>query len=63
MSYASSWILLHLIIIPQPRPHYGFLELNKHRGMVVKENEGVGGVQDAHERTLIHLLRTSSHQA
>lgn len=36
MSYASSWILLQLIIIPQPQHHYGLLALNKHRRMVVK---------------------------
>lgn len=42
MSYASSWILLQLIIIPQPQPHYGLLAQNKHRKMVVEENARVG---------------------
>lgn len=37
MSYASSWILLQLIIIPQPQPYYDLLALNKHRRMVVEE--------------------------
>lgn len=37
VSYASSWILLQLIIIPQPQPHYGFLALNKHRKMVLED--------------------------
>lgn len=36
MSYASSRILLQLIIIPQPQSHYGLLALNKQRRMVVE---------------------------
>lgn len=56
MSYASSWILLQLIIIPQPQPHYGFLALNKHRRMVFEEKVRVGFWKRivAH----IHLLMT-----
>lgn len=51
MSYASSWILLQFIIIPQPQPHYGLRALNKQRKMVFEEDVTVG----------FWMLTTSTH--
>ena len=74
MSYASSWILLQLIIIPQPQPHYGLLALNKHRRMVVEgksESRGCwklissafrGGNQKEAFKCQTHALQTQASQ-